>query len=213
MLSSAINLSLLSLIVTTTATPLAPRNVAEHEILLWGRDGRVEIMDKAEYITRSNIPRGPPASITDAFLQTTASVTNNAAEALAAASSSALQKRGCKSHDILVLDPVQKFLNWDVPMSTVVTAGDTDASVSVTEGYQITNSVDITASLTVWNPSLTVSAGLAVDFGESWTSSYTAGYTFTVPAGKYGAVVSNPAVTRNTGVVQRGMFLFDASFT
>lgn len=43
-----------------------------------------------------------------------------------------------------------------------------------------------------------------IDYSQSWESEYSAQYTFEIPEGKIGAVVSNPTTTRNTGKVYKG---------
>lgn len=86
----------------------------------------------------------------------------------------------------------------------MITAGEKDALVSVTAGYSITNTIGVSvgASLTLVQDFLSTS--YQIDYSQSWSSSYSAGYTFTVPAGKHGAVVSNPMTTRHSGSVDVG---------
>lgn len=89
-------------------------------------------------------------------------------------------------------------------MSSVIRAGTEDASVAVTAGYQISNSLTVSAGLSssFFEGMLGVSFGIQAS--QSWTSSYAAAYTFPVPAGYYGAVVSNPYTARHTGYVMSG---------
>lgn len=116
-----------------------------------------------------------------------------------------LAKRACGYHQIITKGTDQTFMNWDVPMSSVVKANAESVYtyIQLTEGYSIENSLSIattaSAAVTGW---LSVSVGVTV--GKSWTSQQTAGYAYYIPAGKYGIVVSNPWVRRQRGSVAIG---------
>lgn len=88
--------------------------------------------------------------------------------------------------------------------SVVFSAPSTTATVAITDGYSIGNTVSVSlgTSLTLIEGFLSTSLGIS--YSESWTSTATVGYTFSIPDGKYGAVVSNPLTTRNSGRLQSG---------
>ncbi|TVY80708.1 hypothetical protein LSUE1_G003575 [Lachnellula suecica] len=174
---------------------LKPRELTERDIIVI-RDGKVSVMDKAIYHSE-NSHLALPADVNS---------THTAAEIRALGENpktAEFAKRGCKSQDIFTMAPNQVFLNWDVPMSTVVKAGETTSTVSVTEGYSISNSLSVASTVGATVSSF-LTTSLTLTVSETWTSTYTAAYTFTVPAGKYGAVVSNPSTTRYTGTVDSG---------
>jgi hypothetical protein len=114
-----------------------------------------------------------------------------------------VEKRGCKSKTV-VYDHTSNFLQWDVPMSRVIHAAAAQSTVTVTSGFTIANAlaVSIGYDLTLVEDFLKASTSLT--YTETWTSSYTVGYTFPVPQGLYGAVVSNPQTTRHYGEVFKG---------
>ncbi|KAI9731237.1 MAG: hypothetical protein M1834_005430 [Cirrosporium novae-zelandiae] len=196
---SIISLALAASSMLVNAYPsgasLARRDLAADEIIVWGSNGRVEVMNKTEYyneLASSNITIGRPESGNTTTTTTSSNTT------------SSLVRRSCKSRTVIKELDDEEFLNWDVAMSSVVHATDESASVSVTEGYSISNtlSVSVSASLTIVEDFLSTTFG--VDYSESWSSSYTSSYTFTVPAGKYGVVVSNPQTIRHSGYVYTG---------
>ncbi|TGO21069.1 hypothetical protein BPAE_0245g00170 [Botrytis paeoniae] len=193
-------LSSLLLSSTIVGAATIPRNLDESKIILFGEDGRTEVMDKAEFWKHhhgSNITQAPGPLV--GYNGTSASNRTSGHYA-----SSALNKRGCKSATVVRENPDQKFLNWDVPMSSVVKAGETTATVAVTEGYSIANAIAVTASATFTLIEDFLQATYGITYTETWTSTYTAAYTYTVPAGKYGAVVSNPYTLRKSGYIDIG---------
>ncbi|TGO16293.1 hypothetical protein BTUL_0030g00730 [Botrytis tulipae] len=195
-------LSSLLLSSTIVGAATIPRNLDESKIILFGENGRTEVMDKAEFWKhhhhhRHNITQAPGPIVgyngTSFFNGTSGHYP-----------SSSLAKRGCKTATVVRENPDETFLNWDVPMSSVVKAGSTTSTVAVTQGYSIANAISVSASasFTLIEDFLTTSFGIS--YTETWTSTYTAAYTYTVPAGKYGAVVSNPYTLRKSGYIDSG---------
>ncbi|KAM3075341.1 hypothetical protein ACMFMF_006016 [Clarireedia jacksonii] len=189
LLSSLPLLLLGSSIASAAAIPEVFPELDESHIILFGENGRVEIANKADYLSSVNIATTPPPGPN--------LIDTNSTNA------STLSKR-CKSASIIRQNPDSVFLNWDVPMSSVVKAGEASSSVAVTAGYQIGNSlsVSVSSSLTIVKDFL--SSTLGISYSQTWTSTYAAAYTFPVPAGKYGVVVSNPRTTRRSGYVDTG---------
>ncbi|KAF7898153.1 hypothetical protein EAF00_004599 [Botryotinia globosa] len=169
------------------------------KVILLGDNGRTEVMDKAEFWKHHhgfNITQGPGPLV---GYNGTSSINRTSGHY----PSSSLAKRGCKTGTVIRENPDENFLNWDVPMSSVVKAGSTTSLVAVTEGYSITNSLSINAGVAA-----TIEAFLQISYGitytETWSSTYAAAYTYTVPAGKYGVVVSNPYTLRKSGYIDNG---------
>ncbi|RAL65858.1 hypothetical protein DID88_005521 [Monilinia fructigena] len=166
-----------------------PRNLDESHLVLFGDDGRTEVVDKADFLKKYH--QEHPEDIAGPIANGTQELVD-------------LEKRGCKSYSIITQNKDQQFLNWDVPMSSVVKAGEKTSTVSVTQGYQISNSIAVsaTASLTLIEDFLSASFGITTT--KTWTSTYAAAYTYTVPEGKYGVVVSNPWTLRKSGHIDIG---------
>ncbi|CAG8973856.1 hypothetical protein HYALB_00010439 [Hymenoscyphus albidus] len=186
--------SLLSLALASTlifASPLKPRALGLDDILVVV-DGKVEVKNKAEYLVEMK-DFLPAANLTP-LPQPAPEDTNT----------TTLTKRACKSTRVVYNEAPQTFLNWDVAMSKVVKAGASDATVSVTQGYQISNSVTKSGSLALNFFTNMLGLNFGVSSTQTWFSSYNAAYTFPIPAGKFGNVVSNPLTTRHSGYVSTG---------
>lgn len=185
--------------------PLQGRHLTEHDVIVI-RDGQPKIMDKATYHAE-NPDLAPPAGVNE---------THNEIRSLRPKSTSEGTKiaKRCKKQDIFTMNPDQVFLNWDVPMSSVVrslalnTTGTSPTSpvttVSVTAGYTIGNELSVSQGFGYSIIEGFLSGTTTISYSQSWTSSYTAAYTFQVPSGKYAVVVSNPSTTRKTGWVDTG---------
>ncbi|KAF7908732.1 uncharacterized protein EAF01_004487 [Botrytis porri] len=187
-------LSSLLLSSTIVGAATVPRHLDESKIILFGQDGRTEIMDKAEFW---KLHHGSDITQVPAPL-----VGYNGTSGGNPPSSVA--KRGCKSNSVIRENPDKKFLNWDVPMSSVVKAGTTTSTVAVTQGYSIANSIAVSEGATFTLIKDYLQTNYGITYTDTWTSTYTAAYTYTVPAGKYGAVVSNPYTLRKSGYVDTG---------
>lgn len=191
--------TILSLLLATgfaTAAPRAvPCDLTENDIIVYGAGGHFEILNKTDYAALQST-HSVGFDIT-APTPTNSSTSSGAYNQSTSAGTGTLSAR-CSTETIWNLNPATSFLNWDVLMSSVVHATSGDAVVSVTAGYSISNIISVGVSSTAGIIGEYLSATLSVDYTQSWESSYTAGYTFTVPNGKYGAVVSNAKTTRQT---------------
>ncbi|TPX13729.1 uncharacterized protein E0L32_005932 [Thyridium curvatum] len=114
-------------------------------------------------------------------------------------------RRGCdKSTEIQVLSDTE-FLNWDVPISPVVSsAGGQSASVAVSSGYTLSNTLTAGASLDIPLIKNLLSASLSVSYTETWTTQQSHTLTFNVPENMFGVIVSQPYVRRVQGNVFSG---------
>ncbi|KAL2068619.1 hypothetical protein VTL71DRAFT_14956 [Oculimacula yallundae] len=181
-----------------SSATIPKRTLTADEIIVYGRD-RIEIMNKTTYAAlKYDTFIGRPAPIHPSLLDSSDSLTTAPNP-----SNSALHKR-CDEITVFHPNPVQTFLDWDVLMSSIIHATGSSATVSVTEGYSISNTVTATAGLSAAIPQTFLTASLGISYSETWTSTYSASYTFGVPDGKYGAIVSNPLTTRHSGMVDTG---------
>ncbi|RDW78379.1 hypothetical protein BP5796_06231 [Coleophoma crateriformis] len=195
---------------TNTTIPLSndtlPANITllgPDDILVYGQ-GRMEVMNRTYYESIKHqhfeLTTDTPSSINGTvvpYSNATGAVANAKREALA-------QRDDCQWHEVYTINPTEKFLNWDVPMSSVVHATGNSLTVAVTEGYSIANSISVGASAAYTPIEKILTLTLSIDYTRSWTSTYSAAYSFGVPFGKYAAVVSNPSTTRVSGKVDYG---------
>jgi hypothetical protein len=177
---------------------LIKRNLTENDIIVWGSNGRMEVMNKSEFAllasqssTAFNLTASTPISLNS-------TITNNTL------SSRSLSPRGCSSQTYFTMNDPETFLNWDVPMSSVLKGNTATTTVTVTQGYTIANSISVGIATTYTLIEKILTTTLSISYTETWTSSYSAAYAFAIPEGKYGVVVSNPATTRHSGFIDVG---------
>ncbi|KAN0090130.1 hypothetical protein V8E51_018709 [Hyaloscypha variabilis] len=194
-----------------SAASLPHRMLTEDDVILYGRDGRVEVMKRSDYsiIAATDNPfyssdDAPPANAT--IYKATSSATSDELP------TRALGAR-CSTETVFTLNPVETFLNWDVLMSQVVKANTASTTVTVTAGFSIANSISVSESATLSTVDAFLSTTFSISYTETWSSSYAAAYTFSIPTGKYGAVVSNPSTTRHSGYVDIGCIAEGATRT
>lgn len=106
--------------------------------------------------------------------------------------------RGCEESEEVQVTSDTSFLNWDVPVSPVVSAAGGGVSVGVTSGYSISNSVTVTAGVSATIESV-LGLTMSVSYAETWTTTESSTITYTVPANEYGLIVSQPMVRRVQG--------------
>ncbi|KAK7709246.1 hypothetical protein SLS57_008781 [Botryosphaeria dothidea] len=116
-----------------------------------------------------------------------------------------ISKRQCSDGEVdeVQVKNTEHFLQWDVVMSPVITARYDQATVSMTQGYQVSNSVSVSQSVEVglkeW-----LKTTYQVSFETSWTTIDSQAYTYFLnPTNNsepmYGCIVSNPVTTRYSG--------------
>lgn len=141
------------------------------------------------------------------------------------------EKRGCEeSTEVQILEETD-FTNWDVAMSPVLgNTGSTIATVSVASGYSIANAIAVSISAkkspkkapeaenaahnqSPAQVSVGVSLGplesiltysLGITSTTTWTTTETLTYSFNVPPGQYGIIISNPYTHRVAGNLLSG---------
>ncbi|RGP69513.1 hypothetical protein FSPOR_4617 [Fusarium sporotrichioides] len=175
-------LALLS-IASVSQAAAAPKILSSDDIIVLKTDGTSQIMKAADLEA----------------LETAPAVKN-----LSTPAKKAIQRRDCKdSTEIQVLSD-KEFVNWDVAMSPVISSlGGSKATVSVTNGYTITNSLKVGTSFSI--PVMDIlTASLSIDYTETWSSSQQQSLSFTVPEGEHGIIVSQPYVRRVEGNVIDG---------
>ncbi|KAI9046861.1 hypothetical protein LZ554_008940 [Drepanopeziza brunnea f. sp. 'monogermtubi'] len=195
-------LSLLSITLaaasSASAAALKPRLLKPDEVIVYGANGRHEVVLRADYhaeLARTNTFIGRPQAY-----EADHPVVAGPAEAGAN-----LDKRDCNKEDILIRYPDLDFLDWDVPMSAAAHAtGEGVLQISVTAGYSVSDSISVSASADIPVVAEFLSASVGISYTQEWTSDYAAAYQGDVPHGKWGMMVSNPRVLRRSGLLMRG---------
>ncbi|QDS73713.1 hypothetical protein FKW77_003471 [Venturia effusa] len=212
------------------ALALPSVNVQTHakrhdDVIAFGANGRVEVFQRDYYneLTK-NLTRGPPAF---AYPELTHDENGIKSKEQLLAEKKAIEKRGtlipsptvptkagpqkredlekraCKSYTLAV-DHVTKFLQWDVPMSRVIHAAAAQSTVILTDGFQLSNSLSISQSFAFEFVPDFFTSTTTIEYSRTWTTTTTLAYSFPVPLGEWGLVVSNPQTQRNYGEVYQG---------
>ncbi|RKF61349.1 putative celp0028 effector like protein [Erysiphe neolycopersici] len=166
------------------------------EVILYNSEGRIEIVPRSESL--HYLGDLPVAKAEQRYANFTVAVEEDKN------TGNKIQKR-CKRQKVFTMKPVETYVNWDVAMSGVIRAPPhARATILVGSGYRISNSLSVNSpiSLDVVQKYLTHSLGIS--YSKSWTTLYSSGYSFGVPPGKYGAIVSNPIATRHSGYMDIG---------
>ncbi|KAI1090062.1 hypothetical protein F5B19DRAFT_464913 [Rostrohypoxylon terebratum] len=175
--------SFLAVVSAASAAP-RPQQLNFDDVVILAEDGSYSIVKEAEYaniMARNNLQ---PASAVDLATRSPTPLSKN--------------QRRCGNSDEVQVTSDTKFLNWDVAMSPVVSAQGGGASVTLSSGYSLSNSVSVSATEGVSIESI-LSFSLSVSYSETWTSSETQAFQYSVPDGQFGVVVSQPLVRRVQG--------------
>ncbi|KAH7177031.1 hypothetical protein EDB81DRAFT_898652 [Dactylonectria macrodidyma] len=167
----------------------APTTLSQDDIIVLKSDGTSQVMKAADFDRLELEARE-------------ASTTSLRPKGLGAPK---LGRRGCEeSTEFQVLSDT-KFLNWDMAISPVISSlGGKSATVAVTDGYTLSNTLTVSESFDLTVVKDFFSASLSVSYAESWTTQQSQTLTFTVPDDQYGVIVSQPYVRRVTGNVISG---------
>ncbi|KAK6585807.1 hypothetical protein PZA11_000864 [Diplocarpon coronariae] len=208
-----VNSRLLSLVVTAglaiaSAIPSAPqrRTLKPDEVVVIG-GGREEIMSKTTYVSLTS--QDGMAGNSSARAPAASSVSKHSSNYTR---DHRLEKRGCKGRRVFILEQDKSIVGTDVPMSGVVN-GQNKATVSVTKGYSVSNEINVSVNAQWKVTKIFLEASFSTSYTRTWSSQHAAAYTFEVPKGKYGVVVSNPLITRRTGRVGNGCIGHQTSAT
>jgi len=107
--------------------------------------------------------------------------------------------RGCEESEEIQVLTDETFLNWDTAVSPVASAAGGDATVTITDGYSLANSVTVSAGASLGPIEKLLTINFHVDYSETWTTTQTQGFLFKVPEGQFGLVVTQANVRRITG--------------
>ncbi|CAG8904762.1 unnamed protein product [Penicillium egyptiacum] len=183
---------LASLCANSALVSALPANTADTALLLL-EDGTTQTINKRDLAAHlPGVSLSPPTDSLPKFIET-------------GSDDSSLSKRLSKRSGAQFIIPLpdQKFLNWDVPMSTIVHANQADATAAMASGQMIANSISVAQSFTATVEEF-LAIGTTVTYQYTETATLTGTVTMTIPKNKWGAIVSNPLVNRKRGYVFSG---------
>ncbi|KAI5917491.1 hypothetical protein F4810DRAFT_717626 [Camillea tinctor] len=176
-------LSQIAAVIGSVSAAPKPTQLSYDDVVLISGDGTSAIIKETEYaalVERDNLLQGPVPE-------------------LSARSSSPQKNRRCDESKEIQVTSDTSFLNWDVAISPVVSAAGGSATVSIGRGYSISNSVSATAGVDVSIIEDILSLSMSVSYSETWTTEESQTFSYTVPDGQFGVVVSQPKVRRVQG--------------
>ncbi|KAK0114017.1 hypothetical protein ONS96_014864 [Cadophora gregata f. sp. sojae] len=185
-----------------SSAAIARRHIGEDEILVFGDNGRHEIVKLADYqaeLARTNTTIGRPESPFDNVDSWESPVDGEGSNS----TDSDVEKR-CTSTKLIVRNKDIDFLDWDVPMSSAFHATNSPGTISVSGGHTVQDTLTTSSSVDFPFIKSVISASVGITFTQQWTSTYNTAYTSTVPKGKWGIMVSNPRVYRRSGYAKVG---------
>lgn len=178
-------LAVLMGVASAFPAPATPLNF--DDVILLGDDGGHKLIKESEY--QEIAARGllVPAPAPFALEARTNTDTNTNSH----------NKRCDESEEVQILED-DSFLNWDVAVSSVISAMGGTATVGVLKGYSVSNAVSVGTGATATIMEV-LAIKMEVSYTETWTTTETSTLTYTVPANQYGLIVSQPMVRRVSG--------------
>ncbi|KAF7527782.1 hypothetical protein PCG10_002253 [Penicillium crustosum] len=183
---------LASLCANSALVSALPADTADKATLLL-EDGTTQTISKRDLA--ANLPGvalSPPTNSLPEFIETGSD------------DSTPLRRLGKRGGAQFIIPlPDEKFLGWDIAMSTIVHANEADATASMASGQSIANSITVGASYTATVEGF-LSVGTSISYQNTETATLTGTVTMTIPKNKWGAIVSNPLTYRRRGYVFNG---------
>ncbi|EPQ61701.1 BgtASP-20389 [Blumeria graminis f. sp. tritici] len=187
-------------IVIATTLPLSPleRSLTQDDAILFGLNGQVDVVPRTEFVRYAE---SLPLATEEQHIFNVSTPSLDSAENKP---SRTITSR-CSKETVWALNPAHTFVGWDVLMSSVVKAPPNNSiSINVEEGHWITSKLSASSSTTTKLIEKFLADAFSTSSDGSWSTSYSTTFSFEVPAGKYGAIVSNPLTTVHEGHVDVG---------
>ncbi|KAH8601886.1 hypothetical protein B0O99DRAFT_607673 [Bisporella sp. PMI_857] len=172
-----------ALVGMTSATP-RPIALNYDDVVLLNADGSSTVVKENEYtalVSRGLLQPAPQAPSLDSR------------------DARKTKHRRCDESNEVQVTSDATFLNWDVPMSPVISAQGGGAQVSVTAGYEISNSLSVGVGVEASLIKDILSISMTVEYSQSWTTTQEQSLFYNVPDGQFGVIVSQPLVRRVEG--------------
>ncbi|SZF01275.1 unnamed protein product [Blumeria hordei] len=191
--------------IDTKETPELPsilsviplQNLTQDDVIVYGLHNQVKVISRSEL---QSIMGDIPIATEEQHNKNLTSLVPDFTET---EPTRTIAKR-CPKETVWSMNPIKTYFNWDVPMSSVIHAPDnSSASISVSTGYWISNSLSSSASNSNAIKQF-MTNNFDVSYSKSWTTTHSSGYTFTIPPGKYGSIVSNPMTIQHSGFMDVG---------
>ncbi|GKT90385.1 hypothetical protein CT0861_04423 [Colletotrichum tofieldiae] len=179
--------AVLGLAAATFAAPNRPRMLSADDVILLNHDGTSRIMKAADYEALETAAAAP--------IPITSHNTT---------STPGLVRRGCERSNEVQVTSDESFLNWDIAISPIASSlGDTAATLGVSNGFELGNSLAIGHEITIGGDSV-IGVSLGLDLHMEWSTSQENTLEYEVPTNMYGVIVSQPYVRRVQGNLLSG---------
>ncbi|KAH0433855.1 hypothetical protein CcaCcLH18_05607 [Colletotrichum camelliae] len=183
----------------TNATESVDRDLRRGELVVFGDDGRSQIITEATWnlLLKSMDTLPEPPAVDEEWLKA-----GDAFEEVPF--NSTLDKRDCNNYQITI-DRTQRFVDWDVQMSPVVIgAGKNGIDVTISKSYSVANAVTVSAGLDIGVIKSRLGGSLGINYSRTWTTAQ--GYLIrgTVDNGETGVVITRPWANRRYGRTFQG---------
>ncbi|CCU77079.1 hypothetical protein BGHDH14_bgh03212 [Blumeria hordei DH14] len=185
--------------VIATTLPLAPpeRSLSQDDVIFFGHNGQMNVVPRTEFVRyaeslplateEQQIFNASTLSL-DAETEPNRTITSR-----------------CSKETVWALNPAHTFVGWDVLMSSVVKSPPNNSiSINVEEGHWLTSKLSASSYSTTKLIEKFLAEAFSTSSDGSWSTSYSSTFSFEVPAGKYGAIVSNPLTIVHEGHVDVG---------
>ncbi|EFQ34096.1 hypothetical protein CGRA01v4_12158 [Colletotrichum graminicola] len=182
-------LSLIVFAAAVSASSLQPRILAADDIILLNHDGTSQIIKAAEYeaLETAAATALAPASFPSLNITSTPEIA----------------RRHCSQSNEVQIMADDYLLESDVVMSPVVSSVGGGATVSIEDGFRLSEQLKIQGQITLGGPKI-IRASLNNKFDMTWTSTQTKTFRYTLPPNMYGVIVSQPYVRRFQGFLLSG---------
>lgn len=183
---------LASLCANSALVSALPADTTDTALLLL-HDGTTQTIHKRDLA--ANLPGvslSPPTNSLPKFIETGSNDSTP---------SQRLSKRSGAQFIIPLAD--EKFLGWDIAMSSIVHANEADATASMAQGQSIANSISVGTTMTATVEKF-LSVATTITYQYTETATLTGTVTMTIPKNKWGAIISNPLTNRKRGYVFNG---------
>ncbi|WYZ45779.1 hypothetical protein EsH8_IX_000004 [Colletotrichum jinshuiense] len=115
-----------------------------------------------------------------------------------------LLSRSCAFTTSVVVDKIQRFMDWDVQMSPVVRGAGQGVTVSISTGWSISNSVQVSAGLDLKFIKDYLGGSAGINYSKTWTTTFADTYSTLIKNRLAGTWTTQPWTTRKYGRTFRG---------
>ncbi|KZL84563.1 hypothetical protein CI238_05238 [Colletotrichum incanum] len=189
----------------TNVTDSVDRNLRNGEMVLFGAEGRTQIItsDTWHLLLKSMDILPEPPAVDEEWLRAGDHLTEIPVNTTKGGIN--LDKRDCDSNFQIVVDRTERFVDWDVQMSPVVIgAGSKGIDITISRYFSVSNGVQVSAGIDLGLITNRLKSSLGINYSKTWTTQQ--GYLIrgTVDNGYTGVVISRPWTNRRYGRTFQG---------